>query len=262
MILAYIQFSPWDKVYHFNAEDLNLHLGDQVVVATQIGREIGMVAGLEKNDQPSEELLAQLKPVLRKANTSDLKKIYLHKDKKNEMLKECQQFVTQYNLPMRLLGVRYSYDGGKIIFGFVASKRIDFRDLLKDLTHHFQKTIRLIQVDSRQALKIGGGIGPCGRSLCCTKFIKKFNKVSIEQAQSQQIAHRGKERLSGPCGSFLCCLGFEADIYQESIKKMPALGSEIKVKQGKGKVINWHILKQSVDVKLDDGMIVEVDINQ
>jgi cell fate regulator YaaT (PSP1 superfamily) len=170
---------------------------------------------------------------------------------------------------MKLIDVRFSFDGGKIIFAFTSRGRVDFRDLVRDLTHKFQKSIRLQQVNVREEARVTGDVGPCGRTLCCKSFLDDVGNITLEKAQNQQIVHWGPDRLSGVCGRLKCCLEYEDGLYQELAKNLPVIGRRVKTDSGSGEVIGWHILKQSVDVRLDkkdaeDGRptIIEVPIKK
>jgi len=255
-----VQFTPWDKSYWFNPGDHQLKVGDLVIVKTDLGLEMGKVVGFEEiNEQETER---KIKPILRKANLSDLERVERKNKQKEEAINICRQLVAKHNLPMKVSGVHYSFDGGRITFTFTANERIDFRELVKDLTHHFQKSIRLHQIGVRDEAKYEGEFGPCGYPLCCKKFLNKLGQVSSEFAEAQQIAHRGSERLTGVCGRLKCCLRYEQEVYEELSKNLPPVGAKLKTPQGKGKVVEWHILKQTVSVALDDDpdTIVEVKI--
>ena len=163
---------------------------------------------------------------------------------------------------MKLIDAHFSYDGGRIVFAYIAPERVDFRTLVKDLTHRFHKSVRMHQVGVREEAGFTGDIGPCGRPLCCLKFLKNLGNVGTELIFDQQLAHRGTERLSGICGRLKCCLLFEEENYKELAKNLPVVGSIVKTKRGEGKVINWHILTQSVDIKTDKGTITNVPIGE
>ncbi|MBU4331696.1 stage 0 sporulation protein [Patescibacteria group bacterium] len=262
MKVAQIKFSPWDKAYSFDPHDLNLKKGDTVLVKTEIGVELGEVVDIIDAPPAKTEGGAspEIKPVLRKANIGDASKMKEREACKKDAFETCKDLIKKYKLPMKLFDVRFSFDGGRITFAYIAPERVDFRELVKDLTRKFQKSIRMQQVGVREETRIFCNIGVCGREACCRRFLKDLGNVSLDQAYTQQVAHRGSERISGVCGRLLCCLNYEQPMYEKLSAALPPIGSSIKTKQGKGKVVNWHILKQSVEVKLEDGNKTEVKL--
>ena len=164
---------------------------------------------------------------------------------------------------MKLVDIHFSYDGKRITFAFIAEGRVDFRELVKDLTRKFQKSVRMHQIGVRDEARVAGDIGPCGRILCCKKILKgNYGGTTTEMAYAQQVAHRGLERLSGQCGRLKCCLKYELADYEELKKNLPAIDSIVKTSKGKGKVVGWEILKQVVKVDLGDRTIIEVPIKE
>ncbi|NQU77906.1 stage 0 sporulation protein [Candidatus Falkowbacteria bacterium] len=257
MNIIQVKFSPWDKAYNFDSNDLKLKKGDWVLVHTEIGTEIAQVTNTNpKTIEP--ELLKDdkgnplpVKPVLRKANLTDMEKIQQKSEQRQEAFDHCRKIIKKLSLPMKLFDARFSYDGGRITFAYIAPERVDFRELVKDLTHKFQKSIRMQQVGVREEARLFCNIGLCGREACCRKFLENLGNITLDQAYLQQVAHRGSERISGVCGRLLCCLQYEQPMYEACSQKLPPIGSEVKTPKGKGKVIAWHILKQTVDVRLD-----------
>lgn len=254
MRVVQIQFTSWDKIYNFDPADSVLLVGDYVIVKTELGTEIGKVIGFkdlavpDKENKKEENQEREIKPILRKATTTDLEKAPDEKQKK-EALVFCKKMVDKHKLPMKLVNVHYSFDGSRITFAFIADGRIDFRELVKDLTRHFSRTIRLQQIGIRDEAKLCGDYGHCGRPLCCGRFLKELSSITSEMAELQQVAHRGSERISGICGRLMCCLNYEENGYEELVKKLPKLGSQVNVQGKKGMVVGHHILKQSVDVE-------------
>lgn len=260
MKVAGIQFHPWGEIYHFDPKDFDLKAGDKVIVKTDLGLELGTVINLlELDRQASAE---PLKIVLRPANSDDLRKLEENSKKKNEVLEKCRALIGKYNLPMKLVDCDFAFDGGKITIAFTAEERVDFRELVKDLTRTFQKSIRLEQIGIRDEARRVGDLGPCGRSLCCQRFLKDIGKVTTDLARVQQISHRGSDRLSGFCGRLMCCLAFERSFYEEESKKFPAPESIVKTRQGEGKVLSFNILKKTVNVELGDRNISEIPLDQ
>jgi len=268
MKLALVQFSPWDKKYSFSIGGLKSKLNDEVIVETELGLELGKVVGfneLEK-DKDKTEGGETIKPILRLATLEDYQKLPKPEVKK-EALAFCQELILKYELPMKLVDVHFSLAGNRMNFAFAAESRVDFRQLVKDLTTHFGAFIRLTQIGSRDEAKANGDCGHCGLGLCCRGCLKDFCSITSEMAEAQQVVHRGSERISGMCGRLMCCLAYEYDGYKEMGSKMPAVGAKVNVDGKRGEVVNRHILKQSVNVKFagdkgDDYSIVEVDLNR
>ncbi|MFA5076099.1 MAG: regulatory iron-sulfur-containing complex subunit RicT [Patescibacteria group bacterium] len=263
MKAALIQFTPWDKAYYFDPASLELAENDYVIVETQLGTEMGKVIGFEEV-APVDGESREIKPVARKATMEDLEQRVKLDKEKEEALKNCKKIIDRYNLPMKLVDVHFSFDNKRLTFAFIANGRVDFRQLVKDLTRHYQKNIRLQQIGIRDEMKMQGDVGPCGRRLCCQQFVKDLGNITSELAETQQVAHRGSDRLSGNCGRLRCCLAFEQPTYEEFAKSLPLVGSIVKTESGKGQVIGWHTLKQTVDVRLfpdkevKEGTIVEI----
>ncbi|MBU1036593.1 stage 0 sporulation protein [Patescibacteria group bacterium] len=269
MQIIEVQFTPWDQSYFFKPETeegeiLDLQGEDKVIVKTQLGTDLATVVFRgELAELP--ENVEEVKPIIRQATPEDeLKVLKINKNKK-ELLEECRNSIKKLQLPMKLIDVHQSFDENRITFAFIADGRVDFRELVKELAHKYQKSIRLHQVGVRDEAKISGDIGSCGRPLCCRLYLNELGNVSTEMAKDQQVAHRGAERLSGSCGRLKCCLRYEQDTYEELAKKLPAIGSKFKTKQGEGIVVGWHTLKGSVDVDLgteSEVNIIEVPLNK
>lgn len=272
-----IKFASWDKVYYFDPGDLFLLKGDSVIVDTEFGEELGVVVDLkevsendfidseDKKENDTEEGKKVLKKVLHKASREEIEKVKGKKERK-EALEYCKQMVTKHNLEMKLVDVLFSFSGNRITFAFIADGRVDFRELVKDLTSRFNKMIRLTQIGIRDEAKLCGDCGHCGRELCCRGFIRDFESITSEMAEAQQVVHRGSDRISGVCGRLMCCLQYEQLGYRELAEKMPAIGTRVNVDGRRGVVIGIHVLKQTVDVEFDDSKdgktIMEVDLNR
>jgi len=207
----------------------------------------------------------EIKPILRIANQSDFEKLPSKKEKEGAF-EFCRQAIIRRDLPMKLVDVVFSFTGNRLNFAFIADGRVDFRDLVKELTAHFGKQIRLTQIGIRDEARLSGDYGHCGRPLCCKKFIKDFSSISSEMAEAQQVVHRGSDRISGCCGRLMCCLQYEYKGYKEMAERMPAIGQKVNVDGKKGIVLSLHVLKQSVSVEFRDQkegrMVVEVDLNR
>ncbi|MCF7794777.1 stage 0 sporulation protein [Patescibacteria group bacterium] len=275
-----IKFSTWDKDYDFLSNGLDLKVGDHVIVDTELGRDIGIVnevvldstnteikeAEDTENDSNKNE---EIKPVIRLADSDDYAKLP-DREEKLKALKYCKERIEKHELPMKLVDVHFSLTGKRLNFAFISEGRVDFRDLVRDLSAHFNGNIRLTQIGSRDEARVSGDFGPCGLPLCCKRFINKFSSITSDMAECQQVVHRGSERLSGMCNRLMCCLSYEQDCYKELAKKMPAVGTRVTVDGQKGVVISQHILKQSVDVEFKvknngsgyEKTVTEVDLNR
>jgi cell fate regulator YaaT (PSP1 superfamily) len=262
MRIAAIQFHPWDKIYNFEAGSQDYMVGDYVVVETKMGIELGKIVGFdEMSDEDMKKMPEPMRPITRKANKEDLEKALQLKKNKVRAFDECKAMIKKNNLPIKLVDVHFSFDDSRVTFAFIADGRVDFRELLKDLNKVFKKNIRLQQIGIRDEMKINGDTGACGRNLCCQTFYKDLGNVTSDLADLQQVAHRGSERLSGVCGRLKCCLNYEKDLYNSLADKLPLIGEQVKTPHGKGQVISWHVLKQTVDVLLEDKeTIVEFQI--
>lgn len=270
MKIAQLQFSPWDKVYNFNADNTRVKKGDYVIVETEMGEEMGKVLLLEERGAAADELVGGekfLKPIKRVASVSDLNRLR-DVDKKNEALDVCRDLVAKRGLDIKLVDVSFSFSGNRLNFAFIADGRVDFRDLVKDLTAHFNSQIRLTQIGTRDEARFSGDCGPCGKVLCCKGHIREFFSITSDMAEAQQVVHRGSERISGMCGRLMCCLSFEYEGYKAMAAELPPLGTKVNVDGARGIVVGHHILKQSVDVKFpgnkegERDFVVEVDINR
>lgn len=267
MKIAQIQFAPWDKRYNFSFENLdNLKVGDEVLVETEFGLELGQVFSFkEKTELEVEEL--EIKPILRLADSKDLKEKISEAEKK-EALNYCRQLINKYDLPMKLVDVHFSLDRNRVNFAFYSDSRVDFRNLVKDLSSYFKGIIRLTQIGGRDEARVQGDFAHCGRRLCCQSNIKDFFSITSEMAEAQQVVHRGSDRVSGMCGKLMCCLSYEYEGYLELNKNLPPIGTRVNVDGRRGEVVGHHVLKQSVDVlfkgekKGENDIVLEVDLNR
>ena len=241
-----------------------LETGDVVIVETEDGLDSAIVEKIRTDKDSKMSSASQNNPafvkIVRKANQRDLNIINEHRQKEEGALKICRDEVKKGDLPMKIVGVSYSYDGGIISFAFIADGRVDFRELVKTLSKNFQRSIHLHQIGARDEARGCGGYGICGRELCCIRFRDNLPSISSEMAKSQHIVRRGSERISGLCGRLMCCLAFEAQQYQEMLKKLPAIGAEVKTAEGKGMVKKVNALTGSISVELQDGKYSVVSI--
>ncbi|MHB8903697.1 MAG: PSP1 domain-containing protein [Patescibacteria group bacterium] len=269
MLIAKIQFAPWDKFYNFSLGGLNLALGDYVIVETELGTELGKIVSIVSvvNNVEAKEGEREIKPIIRKATYDDVAKLP-SAEKKVEVLQSCQDLILKQGLSMKLVDVHFSYEGNRMNFAFIAEGRVDFRELVKELAAQFNVNIRLTQIGTRDEAKITGDCGPCGKGLCCKEVLKEFSSITSEMAEAQQVVNRGSERISGMCGRLMCCLSYEYEGYKELAGKLPPIGTKVNVDGIRGTVVGQHILKQVVDVKIpaeksdERDTIIPVDINR
>jgi cell fate regulator YaaT (PSP1 superfamily) len=252
-----IRFKPVSKIYYFDPTGFeDLEVGDYVIVETTRGREAGEVA-IALKDVPDDAVVSQLKGIVRRAEPWDLVQMEHYRHLEPKVLEVCREKAAEYGLPMRVIKGEYSFDGSHLAFYFVAEKRIDFRDLVRDLAKTFKTKIELRQVGVRDEVKLMGGLGRCGRPLCCISFLSEFNPVSIKMAKQQDLPLSPME-ISGLCGRLLCCLTYENEYYTEVKRRLPRVGEKVTTPYGRGKVTGINILKETVSVKLESEVTVEV----
>ena len=248
-----VRFKNAGKIYYFDPVELEVEKDMEVVVETARGLEYGTIVVAPKEIDES-ELVSPLKPIIRIATDED-KQVYLeNKEKSKETFELCQQKIKEHNLNMFLIDCEYTFDRNKLIFYFTAEGRIDFRDLVKDLAAIFKTRIELRQIGVRDEAKSIGGLGPCGRSLCCSSWLGDFQPVSIKMAKDQSLS-LNPTKISGICGRLFCCLKYEHDVYVEAIEKVPPVGAIVKVDGSKGKVIETNPLLEQAKVEFNDKTI-------
>lgn len=245
-----VRFKTAGKKYFFDPRDLELNIGDKVLVETVRGIEYGEVVSGIKTVSKAEVFLP-IKPIIRKATEEDVVRFQQNKAEEPRIIEICQELVEKNELPMKLLGCEYTFDRTKLIIYFSAENRIDFRQLVKDLAAVFRTRIELRQVGVRDAAKYIGGLGPCGRILCCTTFLGNFDTVSIKMAKNQNLS-LNPQKISGACGKLLCCLRYESEFYDEIAKIMPKVGEIIVTPDGEGKVFGVNALLDLVKVILTE----------
>jgi cell fate regulator YaaT (PSP1 superfamily) len=244
-----VRFKKAGKIYYFDPDELDINLEDNVIVETIRGIEFGEVV-LGIREVAEEQIVAPLKKVLRIATEEDKKIYWDNKNKERDALSLCLQKVQQHNLDMKLIDVEYTFDNNKIIFYFTADGRIDFRELVKDLASVFKTRIELRQIGVRDEAKMIGGVGPCGRALCCSSFLGDFAPVSIKMAKEQNLS-LNPAKISGICGRLMCCLKYEQDAYEYARSIVPRIGSIVDTAEGKGEVVSNNMLKEQVRVLLE-----------
>jgi cell fate regulator YaaT (PSP1 superfamily) len=256
-----IRFKPATKIYYFDPADMcDLQEGDHVVVETSRAREMGQVV-IAPREVPADEIVGQLKPVVRRATAVDLTDAQYYACREEETLERCREKVARHGLSIDLIRAEYNFDGSCLVVFFTSEQRVDFRGLVKDLARTFRTRIEMRQVGVRDEAKLINGVGQCGRPLCCTTHLCEFIPVSIKMAKQQNLPLSPME-ISGLCGRLLCCLTYEDEYYRETRSKMPRIGTEVRTADGTGKVTGHNVIKETVQVELDGGTSVEVPYDQ
>ena len=243
-----VKFKDAGKVYNFGVGELTLEPGDKVIVETSRGQEFGTVM-TEAAEMNREELAAPLKDIIRIASDEDVEKHEKNLQRRDDAMKKCQEKINEHELDMKLIDAEYTFDNNKIIFYFTADGRVDFRELVKDLASLFRMRIELRQIGVRDEAKMLGGVGNCGRGLCCHTWMKDFDPVSIKMAKTQNLS-LNPTKISGICGRLMCCLKFENEVYSKLKKGMPNQGERIITPDGKAIVVDTNILESTVRTRL------------
>lgn len=246
--VAGVRFKKAGKIYYFDPDELNVEKGTNVIVETARGMEFGTVTSGIK-EVPESEIVPPLKKIIRIADDNDVTQHKENVRKKQRALELCQEKVNKHNLQMKLIDVEYTFDNSKIIFYFTADGRVDFRELVKDLAGVFKMRIELRQIGVRDEAKMVGGIGTCGKALCCHTWLPEFEPVSIKMAKVQNLS-LNPTKISGICGRLMCCLKYENDIYYELRKGMPEIGERIKTEDGTALVVETNILENKIKARL------------
>lgn len=246
-----IRFKSVGKIYYFAPGNIEFAKGDFAVVETVRGTEIGEVM-LTNRKIPEENIVSPLKPVLRKATDEDIKKIDKIKEKEKNAFEVCVEKINYHKLDMHLVDVEYTFDENKILFYFTAEGRVDFRELVKSLASVFKTRIELRQIGVRDEAKMLGGIGVCGRPICCNSFLGDFQPVSIKMAKEQNLS-LNPTKISGTCGRLMCCLKYEQSTYEEMLKFVPRVDAIVDTPDGKGTVIENNVLAGMVKVRVGNG---------
>ena len=247
-----VRFRTAGKVYFFDPLQLEIKRGDHVIVETARGIEFGtVVAGVHEVED--DKVIQPLKPVMRIAGGRDIEQEAANKEKEKEAFKICKEKILKHGLEMKLIDAEYTFDNNKVLFYFTADGRIDFRELVKDLASVFKTRIELRQIGVRDETKIRGGIGICGRPLCCHSYLSDFVPVSIKMAKEQNLS-LNPTKISGVCGRLMCCLKNEEDTYEELNRKLPGVGDYVLTADGlHGEVQNVNVLRQLVKVLVEVG---------
>ena len=243
-----VRFKAAGKVYYFDPDELELTEGSEVIVETARGLEFGIVTA-EPCKVNEKSVVKPLKKVMRIADENDSKKHEDNMRRKESVLKTCQEKIDSRKLEMKLIDVEFTFDNSKVIFYFTADGRVDFRDLVKDLAGVFRMRIELRQVGVRDEAKMFGGVGTCGKGLCCHTWLSDFNPVSIKMAKQQGLS-LNPTKISGVCGRLMCCLRYENEAYQYLRKGMPDVGEHVKTPDGMAVVVDTNLMREKVSVRM------------
>ena len=260
-----VRFRNAGKIYHFDPLDFDIEVGQHVIVETARGVEYGLVM-TGRREVPEDMVVQPLKPVLRIATPEDDDMEMANKEKEKEAFKICLEKIQKHELEMKLIDAEYTFDNNKVLFYFTADGRIDFRELVKDLAAVFKTRIELRQIGVRDETKIMGGIGICGRSLCCHSYLSEFAPVSIKMAKEQNLS-LNPAKISGVCGRLMCCLKNEEETYEYLNSRLPSIGDFVTTEDGlKGEVTDVNVLRQLVKVLVtldgDDKELKEYKVKQ
>lgn len=256
-----VRFKKAGKIYYFDPGDLTIEQNQFVIVETVRGVEFGKVV-IPRKQVGENDVVLPLKKVLRLADEQDRLIVEENKQAALEAYDVCNEKVLEHQLDMKLVDVEYTFDRNKVIFYFTADGRVDFRELVKDLAAIFRTRIELRQIGVRDEAKMLGGIGPCGRMLCCSTFLGDFDPVSIKMAKDQNLS-LNPTKISGLCGRLMCCLKYENDAYETAKEQLPDLGEKIETKHGIGRVVGLNILESLVQVELgEEKRTIEFTLNE
>jgi cell fate regulator YaaT (PSP1 superfamily) len=243
------------RFYDFDAGDLDLSPNDWVIVETKRGKDAGQIIAPPTDISP-EEIHNDLKRVVRLATASDLRRMERSRDREENALKQARAQVEEMGLPMRLVQAEYTFNARSLTLYFTAEKRVDFRNLVKTLARKLRTRIELRQIGSRDEARLLGGIGPCGRPLCCTTFLRDFLRISVRMAKEQDLP-LSPMKISGCCGRLLCCLSYEYEQYRDIKAQLPKVGDEVITLRGRGKVVSLSVPREAVVVEVRPGLTVK-----
>ena len=254
-----IRFKRTGRVYYFDPVGIELDVGDQVVVQTTRGMELGKVV-IAPRQVLASEISEPLKPVIRKAEAEDIESWKNLEAKEEEALIECGKMIARFELPMKLISAEYNLDNSRLTFYFSAEERVDFRKLVKELMGRFKTRVELRQVGPRDEAKLIGGFGRCGRPLCCASFLSEFDPISIKMAKEQDLP-LNPMKISGVCGRLMCCLAYESEQYRDMKERMPKAGQRVSTPMGTASVVSSNPLKETVMVELESEATVELPLD-
>lgn len=256
--IVQVRTGELEKIFQAEVYQLYLGPGDECILESERGLEFGEVLS-EPEMVLEAEVPKSLKRVVRAATRGDMKQKEENKKKERDAFQTCLRKIGEKTLPMKLVTVEISFDRSKLTFYFTAEGRVDFRELIRELARVFKTRIEMRQIGVRDEAKMLGGIGGCGRRLCCATFLKSFEPVSIRMARGQGLS-LNPDKISGLCGRLMCCLAFEHKTYAEMRKELPKEGIQVTTEKGPGKVIALHVLKKTVTVELEDGQDLEIPV--
>lgn len=239
------------KVSYYDPDRLSLRSGDEVIVPTDKGVEFGVVV-VPPREIPESSVSEGLKKVVRRATDRDRQQRERNEVRKDRASRKCQELIGKHELPMKLIDIDYAFDGSSITFYFTAEGRVDFRALVKDLASALKTRIELRQIGVRDEAKMIGGLGPCGRTLCCALFLNEFHPISIRMAKEQHLP-LNPAKISGVCGRLMCCLRYEQDSYRRFLLRVPAVGEMVRTERGEARVLSHDVLEEKVALELPDG---------
>ncbi|MBM7555161.1 PSP1 domain-containing protein [Thalassobacillus pellis] len=245
-----VRFKQAGKIYYFDPRNIKMTTDDYVIVETVRGIEFGKVV-IANRQVDEEDIVLPLKKVIRIADEKDKLTVTENKENAQQAYDVCVEKIKDHNLDMKLVEVEYTFDRNKVIFYFTADGRVDFRNLVKDLASVFKTRIELRQIGVRDEAKLLGGVGPCGRMLCCSTFLGDFEPVSIKMAKDQNLS-LNPAKISGLCGRLMCCLKYENDDYEAAKRELPDLGQRISTSNGKGKVVGLNMLERVVQIEFPE----------
>jgi len=251
MELYLVEFKGSRKLYFLNPDDLSVKSGDYVIVQAERGEDLGKVVKKIEITEPP-DLMEKPLNILRPSTPEDLIRMKENQERGEKALEECERLIQERNLEMKLVDVEYQFDGSKLTFFFTAEKRIDFRELVKELASIYRTRIELRQIGVRDEARRLGGYGCCGLKLCCTTFIREFSPITTQIAKEQNLA-LNPVKLSGNCGRLLCCLLYEKDFYEKTLELYPEVGSKYKTDKGEGVVEKINLFKEYIVVKYEEG---------
>ncbi|MGB4109782.1 MAG: regulatory iron-sulfur-containing complex subunit RicT [Desulfomonilia bacterium] len=256
--LVCVRFLALPVSYIFDAGEMEIGWGDLVLVNTEAGLSVAKVVGFPSPEEASG--LDEIKPVVRKLTREDLDKLASIRAKEEECFQFCHQRIIARNLPMKLTRVEQMFDGSKTTFYFVAEGRVDFRELLKDLVERYRTRIELRQIGSRQESAMLGGIGSCGREVCCSVYLTSFQRISVKMAKNQNMT-LNPSKISGLCGKLKCCLAYEKESYANLIDNLPKPGKKVFLEQGEAIVVSINIINQTFVAKLSDRRFIKSTVS-
>lgn len=256
-----IRFRQVGKIYHFATGELtDLEPDDWVIVETSRGTEAGWVAAPPR-EATGAELKIPLKAILRRATAWDMTQLEFYRQQETQVLNKCRETVAEFKLPMKVIKAEYNFDGTHITFYFSSEKRVDFRQLVREIAGDFKARVELRQVGVRDEVKLMGWLGCCGMAACCVTHLTEFAPISIKMAKQQNLPLSPME-ISGRCGRLLCCLSYENDHYIRAKSKLPRTGDKVQTHFGSGRVRGVNVIKEALVVELENGATIEVPVNE